>query len=257
MPYTLEGERRHVDVVLRGPAQDTAHACIQRFGKPVAKSEAVDLRELSRPRGTCLDDGLDRLVCEDAIDGDGGKCRPERFAEVVGGVLAGVMTVPRPLTLVQAPDAIRRRDQGRTVRLQDPPNLPEPGLRVQEVCDDLEGDDEIECAIRRRDRRAVVDVDLRSVLRGGMLDHLGVDLQAKVFRAFHVQERRSIAFAESQVEHAATRAHTPRRMVVRIQMEQRNSPLVGRAGGVGNESVRSRSQREGGALLIGSDASHQ
>jgi hypothetical protein len=42
-------------------------------------------------------------------------------------------------------------------------------------------------------------------------------------------------------------------MVVRMEMEQRDGALVSRPRSVGYESVRSRSQREGGALLIGSD----
>ncbi len=157
-------------------------------------------------------------------------------------VLARVVAIPGPLPFVQAVRAIRSRDDRTATGVEHAPYLAEQRLRVIEVGDHLEREDEAEGIVGRRNVRAVVLVEQRAVPGTCVRDDLGVDLDAAILGARLRKDLRSVALAEADVEDAGAAIDEPGGGLVCIEVQGRDGQLVGRGRLVGDEPDRGRLQ---------------
>ena len=151
------------------------------------------------------DDGIDRLGRENSVDRDVREGRLEDLRELSRRVLARVVAVPRPLPVVEAIDAIWGRDERRTVRVEDAPDLPQPRNGIVEVGDHLERDHEVERAIGRTDGRPVVRLEDRAIALARVGDDLGVDLETAIVGAGTREDLGSVSLTEADVQNARSR----------------------------------------------------
>ena len=207
---------------------DSPQRRVQRLGKAIAKAERIEPRQPSSTIGPRTHDRVDRVGGVDPVNGDVAERLAEHLLELAGQVLPRVVAIPGALPFEEPVRTVRRREQREPLRIEHAADLPEQRLRIVEVRDHLERNDEVERAVRCGDRAPVVGLEVRAVPGSRMLDDLGVHLDPAVVGPRRGEDLRSVALSESDIQNASARLDETGGGLVGVEVERGDGELVRR-----------------------------